>query len=175
MAKVKCRYCGKSIDKSNAIREEYLQVKALKIANRYFCSQECFDEYHFEDKIKSQFYDVSSELLEIDSLKNTYFKKRLSEMSDITKAFLIIEKKKKDIISEFKTEIKKIKDKKSISKNYEIVVYINMLETYIKEFINTEVENNNERIILDNYIDYESVMPKGKQAIKRKTIFDMEE
>lgn len=175
MAKVKCRCCGKSIDKSNAIREEYLQTKALKIANRYFCSQECFDEYHFEDKIKSQFYEVSSELLGIDSLKNRYFKKRLSEMSGNDKAFLIIEKKKEDIIPEFKTEIKKIKDKKSISKNYEIAVYINMLETYIKEFANNDIENNTENEIIEDYIDYESAMPKGKQAIERKTIFDMEE
>ena len=40
MANVKCRNCSEIINKQNAIKEEYL-TNTLKIANRYFCSEEC--------------------------------------------------------------------------------------------------------------------------------------
>lgn len=173
MANPKCKCCGKEVSRKTAVKEEYIQTQNLKLANRYFCNQECYDKFHFEDTIKDNFYRITSEILNIEPLKNWYFKKRLSELKDKNKAFLILYKKKEEFLLEFESTIRKMRVEKSITKNYEIAVYINLLETYSKKYV--DIDNQTEtKIELIDYIDYENAMPKGKQAKPRKTIFDID-
>lgn len=45
MSKVKCKFCGKSIEKELAFKEEYL-TKNLSIRYKYYCNAEHYEAYH---------------------------------------------------------------------------------------------------------------------------------
>lgn len=49
--KVKCKYCGKSIDKELAFKEEYL-TKTLSIRYKYYCNAEHYEAYYKEQEEK---------------------------------------------------------------------------------------------------------------------------
>lgn len=51
MSKVKCKYCGKSIEKELAFKEEYL-TKTLSIRHKYYCNTEHYKEYYKEQEEK---------------------------------------------------------------------------------------------------------------------------
>ena len=54
MATVKCKICGKQVDKSIAYKVESVS-KSGKKTNKYFCSEE---EYQFEEKEKEYFRKI---------------------------------------------------------------------------------------------------------------------
>ena len=174
MANVKCKCCGKSVDKNIAIKEEYI-TNSLTIANRYFCSMECKDKFHQEEKIKSDFYLKCSEIIGTDISRNVYFKKC---MKDIDKSILYIyvDKYFDKLFENFRYEIKKIEKTKTINLNYKIAVLSGMISSGIKVYVDEKISDNfkQEKEILVDYIDYESLMPKGVQVKQRKTIFDEE-
>lgn len=49
--KVKCKFCGKSIDKELAFKEEYL-TKTLSIRYKYYCNAEHYEAYYKEQEEK---------------------------------------------------------------------------------------------------------------------------
>ena len=63
MPKVKCKYCGKSIDKESSFKEEYL-TDSLSIRYRYFCSKDCFNNKQKEIERKQWLKEVKKLALE---------------------------------------------------------------------------------------------------------------
>lgn len=174
MTNVKCRNCSEIINKQNAIKEEYL-TNTLKIANRYFCSEKCKEDFHYDKTIKVEFYSKCSEILGSEITRNAYLKKRLKEIEDKKSMYLYVDKYFEELSKKFHREIIRIEKNKTINLNYKISVLINMISDGVKKYINNRInENNIEKIILEDYIDYENLMPKGKQVKNRKTIFDEE-
>lgn len=174
MTNVKCRNCSEIINKQNAIKEEYL-TNTLKIANRYFCSEKCKEDFHYDKTIKVEFYSKCSEILGSEITRNAYLKKRLKEIEDKKSMYLYVDKYFEELSKKFHREIIRIEKNKTINLNYKISVLINMIRDGVKKYINNRInENNIEKIILEDYIDYENLMPKGKQVKNRKTIFDEE-
>ena len=174
MPKVKCKHCGKTINSKNAIFEEYFTT-TLRIMKRYFCSEECKRNYNFEKIIKDEFYFKCSELIGVDLSNNRYFKERFSEIESKEQAYLLIYKHAEEMFCEFNESIKKVQEKGLVT-SYRIAVLINIIKQGISKYFNEDIlkNYNSEEIILEDYIDYESLMPKGKQVKERKTIFDLE-
>ena len=154
MANVKCKHCGKSVDKKNAIKEEYI-TNTLKIANRYFCSEECKKNFRYDKT-------------------NAYFKKRIKEIENTKLMYTYVDRYFETLFERFKCEINRIEKTKTINLNYKIAVLINMISYGMTRYVNDEIAENYkiENEILKDYIDYENLMPRGKQVKPRKTIFD---
>ena len=53
MAKVKCRFCKKQIDRKNAYINEKLNDK-FNIVKEYYCSEECFNNKLEGKRVKEQ-------------------------------------------------------------------------------------------------------------------------
>ena len=89
MPKVKCKYCGKSIDKESSFKEEYL-TDSLSIRYRYFCSKECFDKRNEEIVRKQWLKRVKKENREKirticglnEKEKNIYFQSTYKSITD---------------------------------------------------------------------------------------------
>lgn len=173
MANVKCRNCSEIINKQNAIKEEYL-TNTLKIANRYFCSEECKKNFHYDKTIKVEFYSKCSEILGAEITRNAYFKKRIKEIENTKLMYTYVDRYFEVLFERFKREINRIEKTKTINLNYKIAVLINMISYGMKKYVNDEIAENYkiENEILKDYIDYENLMPRGKQVKPRKTIFD---
>lgn len=173
MANVKCRNCSEIINKQNAIKEEYL-TNTLKIANRYFCSEECKKNFHYDKTIKVEFYSKCSKILGSEITQNAYFKKRLKEIENTKLMYTYVDRYFEVLFERFKREINRIEKTKTINLNYKIAVLINMISYGMKKYVNDEIAENYkiENEILKDYIDYENLMPRGKQVKPRKTIFD---
>ena len=124
MAKVKCKYCGKSIDKKSAFIEEYL-TDSLSIRYKYFCSKECFDKKNEEivrkqwlKRVKKLARDKARELCGLEEKeKSIYFSSTYKIITDKFEDELIYEflcKYEKDILDilnskDFKTSASRIK------------------------------------------------------------------
>lgn len=173
MANVKCRNCSEIINKQNAIKEEYL-TNTLKIANRYFCSEECKKNFHYDKTIKVEFYSKCSEILGAEITRNAYFKKRIKEIENTKLMYTYVDRYFETLFERFKCEINRIEKTKTINLNYKIAVLINMISYGMTKYVNDEIAENYkiENEILKDYIDYENLMPRGKQVKPRKTIFD---
>lgn len=173
MANVKCRNCSEIINKQNAIKEEYL-TNTLKIANRYFCSEECKKNFHYDKTIKVEFYSKCSEILGAEITRNAYFKKRIKEIENTKLMYTYVDRYFEVLFERFKREINRIEKTKTINLNYKIAVLINMISYGMTKYVNDEIAENYkiENEILKDYIDYENLMPRGKQVKPRKTIFD---
>ena len=124
MPKVKCKYCGKSIDKESSFKEEYL-TDSLSIRYRYFCSKECFDKRNEEivrkqwlKRVKKLARDKARELCNLgEKEKSIYFSSTYKIITDKFEDELIYEflcKYEKDILDilnskDFKTSASRIK------------------------------------------------------------------
>ena len=124
MPKVKCKYCGKSIDKESSFKEEYL-TDSLSIRYRYFCSKECFDKRNEEivrkqwlKRVKKLARDKARELCLLNEKeKSIYFSSTYKIITDKFEDELIYEflcKYEKDILDilnskDFKTSASRIK------------------------------------------------------------------
>ena len=124
MPKVKCKYCGKSIDKESSFKEEYL-TDSLSIRYRYFCSKECFDKKNEEivrkqwlKRVKKLARDKARELCLLNEKeKSIYFSSTYKIITDKFEDELIYEflcEYEKDILDilnrkDFKTSASRIK------------------------------------------------------------------
>ena len=124
MIKVKCKFCGKSIDKESSFKEEYL-TDSLSIRYRYFCSKECFDKRNEEivrkqwlKRVKKLARDKARELCNLNEKeKSIYFSSTYKIITDKFEDELIYEflcKYEKDILDilnskDFKTSASRIK------------------------------------------------------------------
>lgn len=141
MSKVKCKFCGKSIDKKDAYVEEYL-TKSMTIRNKYFCNKNECDEYHKQQEEKElkekRAKEMKKEAREKCRLlcrlgekeKSIYFSSTYKILTDKFDNELIYEyacKNEKEIMSlldskDFKTSASRIK--------YCLVMLENQLERY---------------------------------------------
>ena len=124
MPKVKCKYCGKSIDKESSFKEEYL-TDSLSIRYRYFCNEECFNKKNEEivrkqwlKRVKKLARDKARELCLLNEKeKSIYFSSTYKIITDKFEDELIYEflcKYEKDILDilnskDFKTSASRIK------------------------------------------------------------------
>ena len=124
MPKVKCKYCGKSIDKESSFKEEYL-TDSLSIRYRYFCNEECFNNKQKEierkqwlKQVKKLARDKARELCNLgEKEKSIYFSSTYKIITDKFEDELIYEflcKYEKDILDilnskDFKTSASRIK------------------------------------------------------------------
>ena len=124
MPKVKCKYCGKSIDKESSFKEEYL-TDSLSIRYRYFCNEECFNKRNEEivrkqwlKRVKKLARDKARELCNLgEKEKSIYFSSTYKIITDKFEDELIYEflcKYEKDILDilnskDFKTSASRIK------------------------------------------------------------------
>ena len=137
MPKVKCKYCGKSIDKESSFKEEYL-TDSLSIRYRYFCIVVCFNKKNEEivrkqwlKRVKKLARDKARELCLLNEKeKSIYFSSTYKIITDKFEDELIYEflcKYEKDILDilnskDFKTSASRIK--------YFLLMVENQLERY---------------------------------------------
>lgn len=141
MSKVKCKYCGKSIEKELAFKEEYL-TKTLSIRHKYYCNTEHHKAYHKQQEekelkiqrakeLKVKTRKLCRELCGLDQKeKSVYFSSTYKIITDKFDNELIYDyctKYKNEILDllnskDFKTSASRIK--------YCLVMLENQLERY---------------------------------------------
>lgn len=164
MSKVKCKFCGKSIDKKDAYVEEYL-TKSMTIRNKYFCNKNECDEYHKQQEekelkekrakeMKKEARELSRELCGLDQKeKSVYFSSTYKIITDKFDNELIYDyctKYKNEILDllnskDFKTSASRIK--------YCLVMLENQLERYKLELSEPKEEKEKVIEVDDNLID----------------------
>ena len=171
MAKVKCKYCGKSIDKESAFKEEYL-TDSLNIRYRYFCSEECFNKKNEEiirkqwlKEVKKLAREKARELCGLgEKEKSIYFSSTYKIITDKFEDELIYEflcKYEKDILDildskDFKTSASRIK--------YFCCMIENQLERYVLEKEQPkQIEESSKEIELDDFDINVSIDKKEKR------------
>ena len=163
MAKVKCRYCGKKIDKQSAFSP---------VARRYYCSSEEYnktmDNRLFINKIKL----LLSDLFEYQ-IVNTFLDKRISELSK-NYSYEDIYKTIQEITLDLQFAL--------ISNNFQSENHkINYIFAIIKNNINDVVTQNNIVIptekVPQSQPQFQSVnkyKPRKKKALVKDIIFGEE-
>lgn len=160
--KVKCKFCGKSIEKELAFKEEYL-TKNLSIRYKYYCNAEHYEKYYKEQKekelkiqrekeLKVKARKLCRELCGLDQKeKSVYFSSTYKIITDKFDNELIYDyctKYKNEILDllnskDFKTSASRIK--------YCLVMLENQLERYRLELCKPKEEKVIE--VDDNLID----------------------
>ena len=140
-AKVKCKFCGKSIEKENSYAEEYL-TKTLSIRYKYYCNAEHYEKYckqqeekelkiQREKELKVKARELCRMLCGLDQKeKSVYFSSTYKIITDKFDNELIYDyctKYKNEILNllnskDFKTSASRIK--------YCLVMLENQLEIY---------------------------------------------
>lgn len=159
MAKVKCRFCKKQIDRKNAYINKKLNDK-FNIVKEYYCSEECFNNKLEGKRVKEQKIkeannlristrDEVKDILDIALEKNVYFTNLYNDLEstygvDTIVNYLKYEKEYLiNIISNnyFETTFAKIK--------YFFAVVQNNIEKYIKRDDIQEIKEINTDLIDD--------------------------
>lgn len=137
---VKCKFCGKSIDKESAFKEEYL-TDSLSIRYRYFCSEECFNKKNEEivrkqwlKEVKKLAREKARELCGLgEKEKSIYFSSTYKIITDKFEDELIYE-----FLCEYEKDILDILDSKDFKTSASRIKYFcamieNQLERYLLE------------------------------------------
>lgn len=163
-AKVKCKFCGKSIEKELAFKEEYL-TKNLSIRYKYYCNEDHYEAYYKEQEEKELKIQREKELkVKARKLcrtfcglgekeKSIYFSSTYKILTDKFDDELIYEyacKNEKEIMSlldskDFKTSASRIK--------YCLVMLENQLERYQVEKEEPKIEPKTKEVELDECFD----------------------
>lgn len=178
MAKVKCKYCGKSIDKESAFKEEYL-TDSLSIRYRYFCSEECYNDKQNEIKRKERIKEIKKENREKirticgleEKEKNIYFQSTYKSITDNFSQediYEFINKYEKDMLDilndiDFKTVNSRIK--------YCLSMLENQLQHYLLEKEQPKVEEK--KVIVETEIDDFDIVVNVDKKEKRRNINDI--
>lgn len=164
MSTVKCKYCGKSIEKELAFKEDYL-TKNLSIRYKYYCNAKHYEAYHKEQEekelkiqrekeIKVKARELCRELSGLDQKeKSVYFSSTYKIITDKFDNELIYDyctKYKNEILDllnskDFKTSASRIK--------YCLVMLENQLERYKLELSEPKEEKEKVIEVDDNLID----------------------
>ena len=158
MATVKCKYCGKSIKKELAFKEEYL-TDSLSIRYRYFCSEECFNKKNEEIARKQWLKEIKKENREKirticglgEKEKNIYFQSTYKSITDNFSQediYEFINKFEKDMLDilnniNFKTVNSRIK--------YCLRMLENQLQHYILEKEQPKLVEEKKEIEVDDF------------------------
>lgn len=176
--KVKCKYCGKSIDKELAFKEEYL-TKTLSIRYKYYCNAEHYEAYYKEQEekelkiqrekeLKVKARELCRELSGLDQKeKSIYFSSTYKIITDKFDNELIYDyctKYKNEILDllnskDFKTSASRIK--------YCLVMLENQLERYKLELSEPKEEKQKVIEVDDNLIDDFDINVKAKKKERR--------
>ena len=175
MPKVKCKYCGKSIDKESSFKEEYL-TDSLSIRYRYFCNEECFNKKNEEivrkqwlKRVKKLARDKARELCNLNEKeKSIYFSSTYKIITDKFEDELIYEflcKYEKDILDilnskDFKTSASRIK--------YFCCMVENQLERYLLDKQESKEKTEEVKEVEPSFVDEDfdivvNVEKKGKR------------
>ena len=173
MPKVKCKYCGKSIDKESSFKEEYL-TDSLSIRYRYFCSKECFDKRNEEIVRKQWLKRVKKENREKirticglnEKEKNIYFQSTYKSITDNFSQEDIYE-----FINKYETDMRAILDSKDFETvNSRIKYCLLMLENQLQHYIlekeqPKQIEESSKEIEVDDFDIVVNVEKKEKRGI----------
>lgn len=177
MAKVKCKFCGKSIDKESAFKEEYL-TDSLSIRYRYFCSEDCFNKKNEEivrkqwlKEVKKLAREKARELCGLgEKEKSIYFSSTYKIITDKFEDELIYE-----FLCKYEKDIKEILDSKDFKTSASRIKYFscmieNQLERYLLEKEQPkQIEESSKEIEVD---DFDIVVNVEKKE-KRRNINDI--
>lgn len=178
MSKVKCKFCGKSINKESAYIEEYL-TKSMSIRNRYYCNKEEHDEYHKKQEEKELKEKRAKEVKKLarekcrllcgleEKEKSIYFSSTYKILTDKFDNELIYEytcKNEKEIMDlldskDFKTSASRTK--------YCLVMLENQLERYQIEKEKPKVEPSTKQIEPTERFDDIDINVQVKKKSKR--------
>jgi hypothetical protein len=184
MSTVKCKYCGESIDKELAFKEEYL-TKSMTVRNRYFCNEDECDKYHKQQEEKElkekRAKEMKKEAREMcrslcglgEKEKSIYFSSTYKILTDKFDNELIYEytcKNEKDIMDlldskDFKTSASRIK--------YCLVMLENQLERYQVDKEEPKIEPKIKEVEVDEYFDDFDIVVNVKKKEKRRNINDI--
>lgn len=158
MAKVKCKFCGKSIDKESSFKEEYL-TDSLSIRYRYFCNEDCFNKKNEEivrkqwlKEVKKLAREKARELCNLgEKEKSIYFSSTYKIITDKFEDELIYE-----FLCKYEKDIKEILDSKDFKTSASRIKYFcamieNQLERYLLEKEQSKVEEK--KVIRETEID----------------------
>ena len=180
MPKVKCKYCGKSIDKESSFKEEYL-TDSLSIRYRYFCSKECFDKRNEEivrkqwlKRVKKLARDKARELCLLNEKeKSIYFSSTYKIITDKFEDELIYEflcKYEKDILDilnskDFKTSASRIK--------YFCCMIENQLERYQLDKQESKEKTEEAKEVESSFVDEDFDIVVNVEKKERRGIDDI--
>lgn len=162
MSKVKCKFCGKSIEKELAFKEEYL-TKNLSIRYKYYCNAEHYEAYHKqqeekelkiqrEKELKVKARELCRELCGLDQKeKSIYFSSTYKIITDKFDNELIY-----DYCTKYKNEILNLlnsKDFKTVNSRikYCLVMLENQLQHYILEKEQPKLVEEKKEIEVDDF------------------------
>lgn len=182
--KVKCKFCGESIDKELAFKEEYL-TKTLSIRYKYYCNTEHYKAYYKEQEEKElkekRAKEMKKEAREMcrslcglgEKEKSIYFSSTYKILTDKFDNELIYDyctKYKNEILNllnskDFKTSASRIK--------YCLVMLENQLERY-KLKLNEPKEEEKQKVIEVEVDDFDiNVNVNLKNDKKRRSLDDI--
>lgn len=183
-AKVKCKFCGESIDKELAFKEEYL-TDSLSIRYKYYCNTEHYEKYHKEQEEKElkekRAKEMKKEAREMcrslcglgEKEKSIYFSSTYKILTDKFDNELIYDyctKYKNEILNllnskDFKTSASRIK--------YCLVMLENQLERYQVDKEEPKIEPKIKEVEVDEYFDDFDIVVNVKKKEKRRNINDI--
>lgn len=177
MAKVKCKFCGKSIDKESAFKEEYL-TDSLSIRYRYFCNEDCFNKKNEEivrkqwlKEVKKLAREKARELCGLgEKEKSIYFSSTYKIITDKFEDELIYE-----FLCKYEKDIKEILDSKDFKTSASRIKYFscmieNQLERYLLEKEQPkQIEESSKEIEVDDF----DIMVNVEKKEKRRNINDI--
>ena len=180
MPKVKCKYCGKSIDKESSFKEEYL-TDSLSIRYRYFCNEECFNKKNEEivrkqwlKRVKKLARDKARELCLLNEKeKSIYFSSTYKIITDKFEDELIYEflcKYEKDILDilnskDFKTSASRIK--------YFCCMIENQLERYQLDKQESKEKTEEAKEVESSFVDEDFDIVVNVEKKERRGIDDI--
>ena len=169
--KVKCKFCGKSIDKESAFKEEYL-TDSLSIRYRYFCNEKCYNEKQNEIKMKERRKEIKKENREKvrvlcnlgEKEKNIYFQSTYKSITDNFSQEDIYE-----FVTKYETDMRAILDSKDFETvNSRIKYCLLMLENQLQHYVlekeqPKQIEEPTKEVEIDDFDINVSVNKKEKR------------
>ena len=171
MSKVKCKFCGKSIDKESSFKEEYL-TDSLSIRYRYFCNEDCFNKKNEEivrkqwlKEVKKLAREKARELCGLgEKEKSIYFSSTYKIITDKFEDELIYE-----FLCKYEEDIKEILNSKDFKTSASRIKYFcamieNQLERYLLEKEQPkQIKESSKEIEVDDFDINVSIDKKEKR------------
>lgn len=180
MPKVKCKYCGESIDKESAFKEEYL-TDSLNIRYRYFCSEECFNKKNKEivrkqwlKRVKKLAREKARELCGLGKKeKSIYFSSTYKIITDKFEDELIYE-----FLCKYEKDIKEILDSKDFKTSASRIKYFccmveNQLERYLLDKQESKEKTEEVKEIEPSFVDEDFDIVVNVKKKERRNLDDI--
>lgn len=176
MAKVKCVECEKRVDKELSFTGTIFNKNGKEV-NKNFCSIECKEKWFEKYNLKENFYSKLSELTGVNVRGSVIFNKKFSELGDKEPYYELLRDRYDNIYYSYKEALDNAKSRlATITINYKLSLLLGVIEKTMRDYTYNSTTNPLETIVepcMDNYMDYESLYPKGKQVKPRTTYMDL--